>query len=76
MTSSRRWCASSRTSSSAAQSGAEEWSVADVLSHLGSSSEIGLEVINTATTGESGDSPDNQADLGPLERDVASGAVR
>jgi uncharacterized protein (TIGR03083 family) len=41
-------------------SGASEWSVADVLSHLGSGAEIGWYPVKAAATGESFDAPDNQ----------------
>ena len=41
-------------------SGASDWTVADVLSHLGSGAEIGWYRIKAAATGERIDAPDNQ----------------
>jgi uncharacterized protein (TIGR03083 family) len=41
-------------------SGASEWTVADVLSHLGSGSEIMWYPVKAAATGETVDAPDNQ----------------
>ena len=43
-----------------AQSGAADWSVADVLSHLGSGAEIQHHTISRAVTGDTGDAPVNQ----------------
>jgi uncharacterized protein (TIGR03083 family) len=43
-----------------AQSGAADWTVADVLSHLGSGAEIQHHVISRAVTGDTGDAPVNQ----------------
>jgi uncharacterized protein (TIGR03083 family) len=41
-------------------SGASEWKIADVLSHLGSGAEIGWYPVKAAATGETVDAPDNQ----------------
>ncbi len=41
-------------------SGAAEWTVAEVLSHLGSGAEIQHHTIARAVTGDTGDGPDNQ----------------
>jgi uncharacterized protein (TIGR03083 family) len=41
-------------------SGAEDWTIADALSHLGSSSEIGWYSLEAAATGERVDAPENQ----------------
>jgi uncharacterized protein (TIGR03083 family) len=41
-------------------SGASDWTIADVLSHLGSGAEIGWYPVKAAATGESVDAPDNQ----------------
>ncbi len=41
-------------------SGASEWTIADVLSHLGSGAEIGWYPVKAAATGETVDAPDNQ----------------
>jgi uncharacterized protein (TIGR03083 family) len=41
-------------------SGASEWTIADVLSHLGSGAEIGWYPVKAAATGERIDAPDNQ----------------
>jgi uncharacterized protein (TIGR03083 family) len=41
-------------------SGASEWTVAAVLSHLGSGAEIGWYPVKAAATGETVDAPDNQ----------------
>ena len=43
-----------------AQSGAAEWNVADVLSHLGSGAEIQHHTVSRAVSGDSGDAPDNR----------------
>jgi len=43
-----------------AQSGAAQWSVADVLSHLGSGAEIQHHTVTRAVSGDSGDAPVNQ----------------
>ncbi len=43
-----------------ARSGADDWQVADVLSHLGSGAEIGWYSLVAAATGETVDAPDNQ----------------
>jgi uncharacterized protein (TIGR03083 family) len=41
-------------------SGASEWTIADVLSHLGSGAEIGWYPVKAAATGETVDAPENQ----------------
>ena len=41
-------------------SGASDWTIADVLSHLGSGAEIGWYPVKAAATGERVDAPDNQ----------------
>ena len=41
-------------------SGASDWTIADVLSHLGSGAEIGWYPVKAAATGERIDAPDNQ----------------
>jgi uncharacterized protein (TIGR03083 family) len=41
-------------------SGASDWTIADVLSHLGSGAEIGWYPVQAAATGERVDAPDNQ----------------
>jgi uncharacterized protein (TIGR03083 family) len=41
-------------------SGASEWTIAEVLSHLGSGAEIGWYPVKAAATGERVDAPDNQ----------------
>jgi len=41
-------------------SGASDWTIADVLSHLGSGAEIGWYPVVAAATGERVDAPDNQ----------------
>jgi uncharacterized protein (TIGR03083 family) len=41
-------------------SAASEWTIADVLSHLGSGAEIGWYPVQAAATGERVDAPDNQ----------------
>src|SRR4051794_41395494 len=43
-----------------APSGASDWTIADVLSHLGSGAEIGWYPVKAAATGERVDAPDNQ----------------
>jgi uncharacterized protein (TIGR03083 family) len=43
-----------------APSGASEWKIADVLSHLGSGAEIGWYPVKAAATGETVDAPENQ----------------
>ena len=43
-----------------AQSGADQWSVADVLSHLGSGAEIQHHTVSRAVSGDTGDAPVNQ----------------
>jgi len=43
-----------------AASGASEWKIADVLSHLGSGAEIGWYPVKAAATGETVDAPENQ----------------
>ena len=51
----------------AARSGAEEWTVATTLSHMGSGSEINRYVLLRAI-GEDVDAPGQPGRLGPLER--------
>src|ERR1700712_4233881 len=41
-------------------SGASDWTIADVLSHLGSGAEIGWYPVQAAATGERVDAPENQ----------------
>jgi uncharacterized protein (TIGR03083 family) len=43
-----------------APSGASEWKISDVLSHLGSGAEIGWYPVKAAATGETVDAPENQ----------------
>jgi uncharacterized protein (TIGR03083 family) len=43
-----------------AQSGAAQWSVADVLSHLGSGAEIQRHTVSRAVNDDRGEAPDNQ----------------
>ena len=55
-----------------APSGASEWPVAQVLSHLGSGAEIGLATLRAATGDGRGARRRLQpVGVGPLERDVA-----
>ena len=60
-----------------APSGASEWPVAQVLSHLGSGAEIGLATLRAATgAGEALGRRLQPVGLGPLERDVPARAGR
>ena len=57
-------------------SSASEWTVAQVLSHLGSGAEIGLASLRAALTGEDAPAQDFNQSVWPLGRQGPQGARR